>query len=211
MLKNLIDAVQSAHAKPTLRSIPIFPLGAVLFPGGLMSLKVFETRYVDMVKASLKHNQPFGISLIREGKEVGAPAVPEPVGTVAVIEDWDMKELGVLQIRVRGLSRYRIQSTEVAASGLVVAAVTDIADDTHASSTPLARCASFLAKVIAGTGGDIHAASSRFDDAFWVSMRLTELLPLGNQVKQKMLELTDATMRLEVLERFLADQGLIPK
>lgn len=212
MIKRFIDAVATARSRrlpAETRTLPIFPLGAVLFPGGTLSLRIFETRYMDMAKASLKHQAPFGISLIREGQEVGTPAVPEPIGTVAVIEDWDMKELGVLQVRVSGRSRYRIRETSVGASGLVVAEVEDLADDASVPSPSLSVCATFLARVMAASGGDVKAETSRFDDAFWVGMRLTEMLPLPITIKQKMLELTDATMRLQVVERYLRDQQLI--
>jgi Lon protease-like protein len=124
---------------------------------------------------------------------------------LAKIEDWDMPQLGILQVRVCGLNRFRILSSDVQSNGLVVANTAAIADDTSAPSTALTCCAAFLQKVIPG-----HPVSADFfRDAFWVSMRLTELLPLGSEIKQKMLELTDATMRLEVLQRFLTDQGLI--
>jgi len=191
------------------RQLPIFPLGAVLYPGGVLALRIFEDRYMQMAKASLKLSTPFGIALIRDGTEVGAPAIPEAVGTLATIDDWDMPQLGILQVRVLGGTRFRIMASTLNAAGLMVADVKDIADDESQVSAPLAACASFLAKVIASQGQDVHDARFRFDDAFWVSLRLTEMLPLGNAVKQKMLELTNATMRLEMLQKFLRDQGLV--
>jgi uncharacterized protein len=210
LLKTIINAVADArHGQPPKKQIPIFPLGSILYPGGTLSLKIFEERYMQMAKASLKSGTPFGITLIREGAEVGAPAIPERVGTIATIDDWDMPQLGILQVRVVGGNRFRILSTEVNVSGLIIAEIEDIADDNSEVSAPLAVCASFLAKVVASQGIDIYDTQLKFDDAFWVSMRLTEMLPLGNQVKQKMLELTNATMRLEILQKFLSDQGLI--
>lgn len=164
---------------------------------------------MQMAKASLKSSVPFGITLIREGAEVGTPAVPEPIGTIATIDDWDMPQLGILQVRVLGGARFRIVRAEVNAIGLIIADVEDIADDASEASASLACCASFLAKVLASQGIDIHDTDLQFDNAFWVSMRLTEMLPLGNQVKQKMLALTNATMRLEILQKFLQDQGLV--
>ena len=91
----------------TLR-IPLFPLGTVLFPGGLLPLKIFEQRYLDMAAACLKDDKPFGICLIAEGGEVGAPAAPHPVGTLATIGDWEMEQLGILMVTVHGSRRFRI-------------------------------------------------------------------------------------------------------
>jgi Lon protease-like protein len=79
-------------------NIPIFPLNAVLFPGGLLPLRVFETRYMDMTRDCLKRDAPFGVCLIREGSEVGAPAVPEGIGCLATILEWDMQQQGILNI-----------------------------------------------------------------------------------------------------------------
>ena len=79
------------------RDLPLFPLNTVLFPGGRLPLRIFEQRYMDMAKACLKDGSPFGVCLIREGAEVGAPAVPAEVGTLARITHWDMPQLGVLK------------------------------------------------------------------------------------------------------------------
>ena len=78
--------------------------GTVLFPGGALPLRIFEQRYMEMAKACLRDSAPFGVCLIREGREVGAPAVPERVGCLARIADWDMPQLGLLQVTARGES-----------------------------------------------------------------------------------------------------------
>jgi len=213
LLKPIIGSVAEARQRSTpavLTPLAIFPLGSLLFPGGTLSLRIFEQRYMDMAKASLKTSAPFGICLIREGTEVGTPAVPEAVGTVATIDTWDMPQLGILQVSVKGGSRFRILSHEVTANGLIVAAAESIADDNTESSAALSDCASFLAKIYAASGAEMQQQQLPFDDAFWVGMRLTEMLPLGNVPKQKLLELTDATMRLEVLQRYLTEQRLPP-
>lgn len=210
MIKSFLNAVTGSvrqRSNPGFE-LPIFPLNSVLFPGGSMALKIFEPRYMDMAKGCLKQNLPFGIVLIREGEEVGSPAVPENVGTVAVIAEWDMQELGILQVRVRGRERFRLNARNVLESGLIIGEVTAIADDLHVDCPELPPCAAFLRKVLTRTDPSI-LAEARFEDAAWVSFRLTELLPFNGAVKQKMLELTDARMRLEVLHRFLTDQKLI--
>ena len=87
--------------------LAIFPLNTVLFPGGLLPLRIFEQRYMEMAKACLKNDEHFGICLIRSGREVGAPAVPESIGSTAKIVEWDMQQLGVLSVKVQGGQRFR--------------------------------------------------------------------------------------------------------
>ena len=60
--------------------LPLFPLNTVLFPGGRLPLKVFEQRYVEMTKRCVRDGSPFGVCMIREGKEVGNPALPADIG-----------------------------------------------------------------------------------------------------------------------------------
>src|SRR5450631_373270 len=91
--------------------ISLFPLNAVLYPGGILPLRVFEARYVDMVRDCMKSEAPFGVVLIKSGQEVGAPAEPESVGCMAHISQWDMVDLGVLLLRTQGGERFRIIET----------------------------------------------------------------------------------------------------
>ncbi len=190
--------------------VPIFPLGTVLFPGARLPLKIFEVRYVDMAKACLKDGSPFGVCLIREGQEVGAPAVPEPVGCLARIGECDVEEIGIIKVVAQGLERFRIVESDVTKQGLIMGAVERLPTEPQVTdATGLRECADFLAKVIPGIGADRFAEPFRFEDATWVSFRLAEILPLRNDAKQKLLELTDATLRLAILHRFLRQQKLI--
>ena len=100
-------------------SIPIFPLDTVLYPGGLLPLKIFEQRYLDMTKACVRDATPFGVCRIREGVEVGLPAVPEPVGCTALIEEWEMPHLGVFQLQTRGQHPFRIVHQTTQSDGLI--------------------------------------------------------------------------------------------
>jgi len=190
--------------------VPIFPLSTVLYPGSLLPLRIFETRYMDMAKECLKTGKPFGICLIREGAEVGAPAVPEPVGCLARIGGADMEELGILKVVVEGLERFRIVASDTTPQGLVVGEIERLgAEEAMGDSQGLAESAEFLQKAIIGIGEARFAAPFRFDDPSWVSFRLAEILPLRNDVKQKLLELRDASVRLAILHRFLHQQKLI--
>ena len=191
-------------------TLPIFPLSTVLFPGMLLPLKIFEVRYMDMAKACLKDGSPFGVCLIKEGQEVGAPAVPEAVGCFAQIAHCDMEELGILKVVIEGGERFRIVETATTKQGLVMGTVERLAAEAEVADAPgLPECANFLAKAITGIGVARFAEPLRFEDASWVGFRLAEILPLKSEAKQKLLELTDATMRLGVLHRFLKQQKLI--
>jgi Lon protease-like protein len=191
-------------------SVPIFPLSTVLFPGSLLPLRIFEVRYMDMARACLKDASPFGVCLIREGEEVGAPAVPEPVGCLARIADCDVEELGILKVRAAGLERFRIVASEVNRQGLIVGKVEPLAAESEApGASGLAESAEFLRKVIAGIGAQRFGEPLRFDDASWVGFRLAEILPLRIGVKQKLLELTDAALPIAILHKFLKQQKII--
>jgi Lon protease-like protein len=191
-------------------TVPIFPLQTVLYPGALLPLRIFEVRYMDMARACLREKSYFGVCLIKEGSEVGAPAVPESVGCLARIGECDMEELGILKVKAEGLERFRIVSTEVNKQGLIIGEI-----EKHAAEAPglesagFAECVEFLRKVMAGIGPERFAEPFAYDDASWVGFRLAEILPLRNDVKQKLLELTDASLRIGILHRFLRQQQLI--
>ena len=190
--------------------VPIFPLQTVLFPGGLLPLRIFEVRYVDMARACLREGTPFGVCLIREGEEVGGPAVPEAVGCLARIADCDVEEGGILKVRAEGIERFRIVEHEVDAQGLVVGSIERLAPEPDALEAPgLAECAELLRKMIAGIGEQRFVQPFRFDDATWVGFRLAEILPLRLDVKQKLLEVTDPSLRLGLLYRFLRQQDFL--
>jgi len=189
------------------REIALFPLHTVLFPGGLLPLRVFETRYMEMVTACLRESTPFGVCLIREGREVGAPAVPHAVGCLARITQWDMQQLGVLNITVRGERRFRVLERRVQRDGLVHSEIELLADEDDALvPAELAVCARLLKAIIdEGAGAGIEAPF-RFESSSWVSARLTEILPLPLALKQQLLETDDSSRRLEALREALREQ-----
>ncbi|MGH8088898.1 MAG: LON peptidase substrate-binding domain-containing protein, partial [Stenotrophomonas sp.] len=71
-------------------TLPLFPLHAVLLPGAALGLRVFERRYLDMLRECSRNDIPFGVCLILDGEEVGAPATPAAHGVEARIDDFDM-------------------------------------------------------------------------------------------------------------------------
>ena len=186
-----------------MEELPLFPLNTVLFPGGLLPLRIFEQRYMDMAKSCLRDASAFGVCLIREGAEVGAPATPAEVGCLARIAQWDMPQLGLLHITARGEQRFRIRSRTVQRDGLARATIEFLPQDTDAQiSAHGALCVSLLERIIDEQAA-LFEAPHRLDSASWVSSRLTEVLPLALGVKQELLEMTDARARLERLTALL--------
>jgi hypothetical protein len=197
-------------AEPALDDLPLFPLNTVLFPGGVLPLRVFEARYMDMTRECLKQDQPFGVCLIREGREVGTPAKPEGVGCLAHITDWDMQQLGLLQLRTRGGRRFRVLDSSVAAQGLLRARVELLPDETDADvPAEFTALPNLLRLVVADNAESAFAEPHAFGSASWVGYRLSEILPVPLAAKQKLLELDGALARLEILYRFLEQRGLV--
>jgi uncharacterized protein len=197
-------------------TLPLFPLTTVLFPGGLLPLKIFEQRYIDMAKTCLKGGEPFGVCLITHGEEVASARSTPPefakVGTTARIVDFDMPQVGILHVATHGESRFQVQSHAVEPSGLITGSVTAIPAEPRLplaeSDAPLA---SLLELIASRVGPQNFPAERDYGDASWVGYRLAELLPLPLSIKQSMLEINDAGVRLKVLQQFLAQQGLLPE
>jgi len=187
--------------------LPLFPLNTVLFPDGLLPLKVFEQRYVEMTKRCLSDASTFGVCLIREGAEVGDPAVPALLGCTATIEQWDLPHPNLFHIVARGKQRFRVVRTEVAALGLIVARAELLATETD-SGTPDPLCRDLLAGLIERIGADRFAGKTDLDDAAWVSYRLAEVLPLSLDLRQQLLETDSAQTRLQMLREILAAAGM---
>jgi len=186
-----------------LTELPLFPLNTVLFPGGRLPLRIFEQRYMDMAKACLRDQSPFGVCLIREGREVGAPAIPADVGTLARIGTWDMPQLGVLHITALGEQRFRILERRVEPNGLARASIQTMDEEIDvAIPANCSGCVKLLEQVIQQQSA-LFEPPHRLDSASWVSSRLTELLPLPLPAKQELLELDNARTRIERLNELL--------
>lgn len=196
--------------------IPLFPLQSVLFPGGRFPLRIFEQRYMDMATVCIKNTAPFGVCLIAHGEEVAQagklPAEPHAVGTLATIADWDMPQLGVLNVSVEGGNRFRILRHWVEPSGLLRAEVELIADP---AVIPIpgdyARLVPMLRAVVAELAELSPAKPHRFYDAGWLGMRYAEILPIPPASKQKLLEVEDSIDRLEIIHRLLQSKGMLPR
>jgi uncharacterized protein len=195
---------------PATLEIPLFPLATVLFPDSSLPLRIFEQRYLDMTARCLREQQPFGICLIERGQEVGNDnTVPHPVGTLAIPGACDMQTPGILTTTVRGGRRFRIIERRNAAQGLQLATVVLLDEPAPALPLTQANLLPLLRRIINEGGPERFPEPHRFDDAAWVGYRLSEILPIQNFARQKLLELDDALSRLEIIAHYLTQHGLL--
>lgn len=187
--------------------LPLFLLNTVLFPGGRLSLKMFEARYVDMTSACLRHERPFGVCLIRSGQEVGMAAAPADVGSLAWIRAADVPEPGIFRLQAEGGQRFVVEETWAAANNLLVARVTlkpeEAPQPLDAVFAPCMR----LLQAVAQRHPEAGLEPLR-DEMPWVGFRLAEILPFRLEVRQALLEMNDSRMRLQILLDFMLKQGL---
>ncbi|MGH8041174.1 MAG: LON peptidase substrate-binding domain-containing protein [Rudaea sp.] len=191
--------------------IPLFPLNCVLFPGGALSLRIFERRYLDMVRDCARQNSCFGVCMILhvgegEGEgEGGEAAAPAAVGTLARIVDFYTTDDGLLGIGLEGDERFRVIRSRVRDNGLAHAQVHLWPPEPSVDMPPeFDLLATILERLLERMGGAYaRAERARFDDASWVSFRLAETLPLENRERQHLLQMTDPLERLRQLLHYL--------
>jgi len=191
----------------TSSSLPLFPLHAALLPGAVLTLRVFERRYLDLVRECGRTGGSFGVCLILEGEEVGAPAIPAAWGVEAVVEDFDVGPDGVLVLRLRGARRFHVQSTRVRDNGLVIAEVAWCERDSDDELQPEHGLLGILLEHILEQAGGEHAAAgpAQMDQAAWVGWRLAELLPLREQQRLALLQESEPQQRLDRLLEWIPD------
>ncbi|HEY0178618.1 MAG TPA: LON peptidase substrate-binding domain-containing protein [Dokdonella sp.] len=185
--------------------IPLFPLSAVLFPGGPLKLRIFERRYLDLVTECARRNAGFGVCLILEGREVGEPALPAAVGTLARITDFCTLPDGLLGISAEGSRRFQVATTRVRDNGLVHGEVAFWDDEPLVPVPPQhALLATILERLHESAGGAFaHADRACYDDASWVGFRLAEALPLALPERQELLQIDDPLKRLARLTQHM--------
>lgn len=197
--------------------LPLFPLQTVLFPEGVLHLKVFEARYLDLVSDCLRSGRGFGVVCLRSGTEVllpgGQPQRFERCGVHTALEEVDSEQPGILRVRCRGTRRFEVLGASQASNGLWRADVRWLeADPAQAPGEALEPAARALANAIATLeqqGAAPFAQPYRFDDAGWVANRWCELLPVPLAAKQKLMELEQPLVRLQLVDEFLRSKGVI--
>ena len=183
--------------------VPLFPLNTVLFPGGPLPLRIFETRYLDMISNCLKTDAPFGVVLIREGSETGAAATHD-IGTLARIVDWYQGSDGLLGVTAIGGQRFRLLSSRRQADGLNLGDIELLPDE---APLPLPQEYRAMPEILAGVLDDLgllyESLERHMDDAAWVTSRFVEILPLDLEQKQRCLEDSDPQERLRLVQKLL--------
>lgn len=208
--------------------LPLFPLSTVLFPAGVLPLRIFEARYMDMARDCLRNNTQFGVCMITDPKanESSRTATVATVGCSAEISGWDMRQLGLLHVRAVGRQRFRVIASSTEANGLRIAEVEWIEDDPDQPIAPEhSPCVELLGRII----DDLRTQSAErrresqdddvlarlpFEEPFlmqsssWVSNRLCEVLPVPLKAKQKLMELEDGRARLEIVHTYLKQHAV---
>jgi hypothetical protein len=187
----------------TWQTIPLFPLGTVLFPEGPLPLRVFEPRYLDMISRCMRQDTEFGVVLILGGRDTGEVETTD-VGTLARIVDWYQGSDGILGITARGTRQFRLHGVSRQADGLYLGEVEMLPEIPHHPLPEEYRpLAALLESVIDDLGRLYDAIEKRYDDAAWVGCRLAEILPMPPADKQRCLELTDPVALLQFLRPML--------
>jgi Lon protease-like protein len=203
----------------TLQSLPLFPLGTVLFPGGVLPLRIFEVRYLDMIGKCHRAGAPFGVVSLTQGSEVRQPGQREAfatVGTIATIEHLDTPKPGLMLVRATGAQRFRITASDQLKHGLWVADVerlgadmaVPIPEDLQPTSDALHRLIQSLQLKADNPGPMPLLPPWKLDDCGWVANRWCELLPLPVGLKQRLMELDNPLVRLELVSDVLTRTGI---
>ncbi|BEP92791.1 LON peptidase substrate-binding domain-containing protein [Acidovorax sp. A79] len=204
----------------TLSSLPLFPLGSVLFPDGMLALRVFEMRYLDMVRKCHQAGAPFGVVALTQGREVRQAGAPEErfndVGTLAMIEQLETPQPGLITLSCRGSQRFRITQRHHLPHGLWIADVGHIErdltipvpDDLKKASTALAQVLHTLQLRDPNMPSLITPTAAQLNDCGWVANRWCELLPVPLELKQRLMELDNPLVRLELVGDVLERTGI---
>ena len=180
--------------------LPLFPLSSVVMPGGLMPLRLFERRYIDMVKECFRNNTGFGICLIKTGGEAGVASEPYPLGTRVSIVDFDQGADGLLHITARGEEEFNILTYASSDTGLIIGEVEVLPDKRPTPMEPEHELlANKLELILSYLETDTRFEEQHLHDADWVCYRLLEVLPLAPEAKFELLQMSSNGERLEAL------------
>ena len=204
----------------TLSSLPLFPLASVLFPDGVLALRVFEVRYLDMVRKCHQTGAPFGVVSLTQGSEVRRAGAPDEqfhdVGTLAVIEQLASPQPGLITLGCKGTDRFRITQRNHLVHGLWIASGSQLDRDL---SIPIPEDLKKTATALTQVLHTLHARDAlnpaaklptpeQLDDCGWVANRWCELLPVPMELKQRLMELDNPLVRLELVGDVLERTGI---
>jgi len=190
-----------------VKTLPLFPLSSIVLPGGQLPLRIFEPRYLSMVRMCLRTESDFGICLIETGSEVGQLASPYPYGTRIEIVDWDLDDSGLLMIVTRGVQRFRTISTSVSEDGYLCGEVELLSTEQETTlPAEYSGLSQLLQRALKNVGPLMEYKETDFEDAVWVSYRLVELLPMSAKERHDFVAIGDPLERLAGLHEFIDKQ-----
>lgn len=186
-------------------TVPLFPLNTVLFPGGVLPLRIFEPRYLDMVSDCLKNDTGIGVILIKDGAETGKAADTYDEGTLSGISYWHKRPDGILGVTLKGNQRFRILSRTVQKNQLVMAEV-ELLPELKTTELPggYEHLVLLLQQIISQLDPPFTTMQTKYDCAEWVGARLVELLPIPLKDKQELLIMNDCLERFSKIEDLLS-------
>ena len=219
--------------KMPMLDLPLFPLQSLLFPGGLLPLRIFEVRYLDMIRRCHQAGQPFGVVCLSQGSEVRRPesdAEPGaegfarevffPVGTLASIESLQRPQAGLMLIRCIGTQRFRVVRSSQRKFGLWVGDVelidadialplpADLQFTREALQALVRKIEQSISENPTQTGATMPIAQPyQWDDCGWIANRWCEMLPLNPELKQRFMALESPLLRLELVADTLGQMG----
>jgi Lon protease-like protein len=180
--------------------LPVFPLQTIVFPGGVLPLRIFEARYLDMVKSCVRDQGEFIICMIKRGDESGELDQHYNIGTACKIIDWEAMSDGLLGITVEGTARVKIGPTQVQPDQLIVGEVTYLQEEQdQLLPEKFTEWSDLIIKIMKKLGSPFDRLEIQATSAFWVGARLAEYLPFELDMKQRILEIDQPLVRLEHL------------
>jgi Lon protease-like protein len=200
-----------------LAELPLFPLQSVLFPGGRLSLKIFEVRYLDLMSRCLRDDIDFGVVCLKQGGEVrqtGQTVRFESVGVLARLRTADSDTPGVLNVLCEGGRRFEFSAAHEQADGLWVAAHAQVLapDEAVRPDTRYQATVDALIRTLPAVDNrtpGLIGPQRKWDDAGWVANRWCELLPIPLAARQQLMALNDPQARLGLVHQFLRDRQVI--
>lgn len=208
-------------------SLPLFPLNTVLFPGGVLPLRIFEVRYLDLITRCQREGAPFGVVCLTQGSEVrqlrrqaeSAQAMSDDfeqqafasVGTMAHIMEVESPQPGLMMIRCTGGRRFRLTRREQLKHGLWVGDAQWLPDDLPVPVPPdLEHVKLALERLVQNMQATMSQMDAlplqppyRWDDCGWLANRWCEILPVSPQLKQQFMQLESPLVRLELVADLL--------
>lgn len=203
---------------PSLKKIPLFPLGTILFPDGIIALKIFEARYLDMIKQCLREKTEFGVVSIIKDSTTTSEDISlsfSEIGTLAQIEDFDPIQPALYMTKSFGTQRFKLVNCQQESNGLWMGDVELLEND---PLIPIPqehqRVAKLLDDIISVIQSEDLLGEAPFrkpfkvDDCGWVSNRLAELLPISLAQKNHLLAQTNPRIRLDLVTEIIEDDNL---